>query len=82
MYIVVIMQLLSEDSSNTCRRNQSGCASCVLYIVSYMGPLTVQPLTFELSEAPVATLFGSKVKCVVKLISRVGGAKVTNQITS
>ena len=34
----------------------------------YTRPLTVQPLTFELSDAPAATLnlVSSKVKCVVK----------------
>jgi len=53
---------------------------CYIYSVIYTQP-SHSP-TFELIEAPAATLLGSKVKCVVLIISRIGGAKVTNQITS
>jgi len=56
-------QLLSEDSSNTAEEiKMDVLVVCYSIIVI---PLTVQPLTFELSEATF-NLVSSKVKCVVK----------------
>ena len=71
-------QLLSEDFKH-CRRNQNGRSSCVLSIIVI--PLTVQPLTFELSEAPAACnfKFGSKVKCVVKKAYKQSGRGLGDQ---
>ena len=47
-----------------------------------MGPFTVQPLTFELSEALVSTLLGSKVKCVVKKAYKQSGRGLVTRLTS
>jgi len=50
-------------------------------VVCYSIPLTVQPLTFELSEAPAATLnlVSSKVKCVVKKAYKQSGKGLGDQ---